>query len=365
MKIILLAAGGRAGSDFFHSLLDGHSQILQFPGYLRIDDNFKMLFKLNDSKEIAEKFIKTHPEFFFSKINKFERWNKLGKKRNNFFKVRKKIFIKNFIKLSEKDDNNLKVLKKLHYSYFLTRKKKIYNKKILFIHTHLLSWTKNFIKLFKPKNFDIIHTIRHPLAALNSQQKSWLNYEKGGNYFPRDLYYHINTVVNCIFNLKKLGKVHIIQLERLHTRNSEVMKNFCLKFKIKYEKIMSRSTKNNMKWWGDEVSGKFISGINKKHKIRIDKEYFYERDLIFFQNITRDIIRKYNYKFYYKKNNILFNILPMKCEILVWRNTIKNIFYKGFRWKHFLSIPIFYLIRISTINSSVINFKKISLPKSF
>ena len=33
-----------------------------------------------------------------------------------------------------------------------------------------------------------------------------------------------------IFNLKKLGKVHIIQLERLHTRNSEVMKNFCLKF---------------------------------------------------------------------------------------------------------------------------------------
>ena len=46
MKIVLLAAGGRAGSDFFHSLLDGHSQILQFPGYLRIDDNFKMLFKL-------------------------------------------------------------------------------------------------------------------------------------------------------------------------------------------------------------------------------------------------------------------------------------------------------------------------------
>ena len=36
MKILLLAAGGRAGSDFFHSLLDGHSQILQFPGYLKV-----------------------------------------------------------------------------------------------------------------------------------------------------------------------------------------------------------------------------------------------------------------------------------------------------------------------------------------
>ena len=30
MKILLLVAGGRAGSDFFQSLLDNHSQILQF-----------------------------------------------------------------------------------------------------------------------------------------------------------------------------------------------------------------------------------------------------------------------------------------------------------------------------------------------
>ena len=39
MKVVLLVAGGRAGSDFFHSLLDEHSQILQFPGALKIDEN--------------------------------------------------------------------------------------------------------------------------------------------------------------------------------------------------------------------------------------------------------------------------------------------------------------------------------------
>ena len=32
MKILLLEAGGRGGSDFFQALLDGHSQILNFPG---------------------------------------------------------------------------------------------------------------------------------------------------------------------------------------------------------------------------------------------------------------------------------------------------------------------------------------------
>ena len=40
MQVLLLVAGGRAGSDLFHSLLDEHSQILQFPGKLRIDRNF-------------------------------------------------------------------------------------------------------------------------------------------------------------------------------------------------------------------------------------------------------------------------------------------------------------------------------------
>jgi len=33
MKTLLLVAGSRAGADFFQSLLDGHSQILQLPGY--------------------------------------------------------------------------------------------------------------------------------------------------------------------------------------------------------------------------------------------------------------------------------------------------------------------------------------------
>ena len=40
MKILLLVGGSRAGIDFFHSLIDGHSQVLQFPGYLNINENF-------------------------------------------------------------------------------------------------------------------------------------------------------------------------------------------------------------------------------------------------------------------------------------------------------------------------------------
>ena len=365
MKIVLLAAGGRAGADFFHSLIDGHSQILQFPGYLRINENFKTIFKLKDPHKIAKQFIKMYPEFFDSRVNKFERWNKLGSNKNSFFKVERVKFIKNFIKLAKIDDKKFDILKKLHLSYFLSRKRKLNDKKILFIHTHLLSWTKEFIKFFRLKNFEILHTIRHPLASLNSQQKSWLNFDNGGHYFPKELYYHLDTVINCISDLSKLGSVNIIQLERLHIKNTTVMKNFCKKFKINYEKSLAKSTKNNLIWWGDAVSGRFLSGINKNHKINIDKKYFYERDLIFFQNMTEDIIQKYNYEFYYQRKSLYFNFLPMKCEILVWKNTIKNIFFKGFRWKNLLSIPLFYLIRILSLNLLIIRARKQILPRSF
>ena len=89
MRLILLTAGGRAGADFFHSLIDGHPEILQFPGYLRIDSEFKILLNKINLEDKAELFSNLYPEFFNSKVNKFEQWDKLGKSQNKFFKVNK------------------------------------------------------------------------------------------------------------------------------------------------------------------------------------------------------------------------------------------------------------------------------------
>ena len=366
MKLILLTAGGRAGSDFFHSLLDGHPQILQFPGYLRIDENLKIILKTRNSQKKAKLFVKFYPEFFNSKLNKFERWNKLGNKKNSYFKVNKKKFINNYCKLSGENENlisNYKSLINLHLAYYMTRKKKIKNLKILFIHTHLLNWTKKFVDIFKIKKVDILHTIRHPLSSISSPIKSWLSYEGGKNFFPKDLFFQIDTAVNCIFDLKKLGNVHIISLERLHKHNKKLMKNFCKKFKIKYNSVLGQSTKNDLKWWGDVVSRKYINGVNKNFKVKIYQKHLYHRDLIFFQNLTKKIIKKYRYKMYFDDKNLLFNFIPMKCEVDVWKNTLKHLFEVKFRWKHLLSIPIFYLLRVFLINKIQINFKKGSLPK--
>ena len=59
MKILLLVTGGRGGSDFFQGLLDGHSEILQFPGYLYqhnlylSKENIFEILSLKDPEKIA------------------------------------------------------------------------------------------------------------------------------------------------------------------------------------------------------------------------------------------------------------------------------------------------------------------------
>ena len=91
--------------------------------------------------------------------------------------------------------------------YSIAKGDKRCEKKILFIHTHLVSWTKEFVRTIKSKDISIIHIIRHPMASINSPIKTWLNYQNGSGFFPRELYFQLDLVLNGIFDLMKLKKM--------------------------------------------------------------------------------------------------------------------------------------------------------------
>ena len=357
MKILLLVTGGRGGSDFFQGLLDSHSKILQFPGLLYHENLFKIL-SLQNPYEITKEFINTFPNFFNSKIGtkNRERHNKLGPKKNKFYKVSKKKFIKNFIQLSKDKEKITKydVLKDLHIAYELTKKNRKTEKNIIFIHTHIVDFTRRFIEFLGIKNITIIHTMRNPLSAINSPVKNWLKFENGKKFYPKSLYFQLDLAfkgINDLANLKR--KLFIVQLEKLHREHRKVMNDFCKIFGIKYEKSLEKPTFFGLQWWGDRVSNKWLPGVNKNFKVSIDEEYFFKRDIKFFEYLAADIIKFYKYNFIFdKKKKIYFNFLPMKCELLVWKNAFKH---KNI--KHLLSIPFFYLKRILLINKFSIKYK--------
>ncbi|MDC0529734.1 hypothetical protein OAN91_00255 [Pelagibacteraceae bacterium] len=352
MQIVYLVAGGRAGSDFFQGFLDGHSQILQFPGL--INHGIFKIFEAEKAERIAKIFIQYHPQFFNSKISGRERHDRLGKKKNKFYKISKKKFISEFVSLfNKKKITKYRIIKYLHLAYNYSSNQKQKKKKIIFLHTHLYPLTKDLIKFLKFKNTSIIFTYRHPVASIGAAVKNWLKFKNGSTFFARGYYFQLDIVTQGISNLVDLKKkLFIVQLEKLHRENKRVITDFCRIFKIKYENSMSECTFHGHKWWGDSVSGKWLSGVNKNFTNKIDKNIFFDRDIEFLENLCAKIMTKYKYDNYSNKKNILFNFLPMKSEILVWQNTFKHFSHRNFKFiiKSFIGILFFYFKRILIIN---------------
>ena len=357
MKILLIVAGARSGNEFFLSLLDSHSQIIQFPGALRCNDTLLNILSNKKPENIVKDFIYNYKHFFDSRVTNDphlsnpERHNELGRKKNQFYKVdedkfnkfflnfhKKKVFFKNYLYFN---------LISLHKAYLLAANIKIKNKKILIINSHIISYTRFLSeKILYDKKFDIIHTIRHPLSAISSSLNNFIKYKSGKYYFANSIYFNLNIIVNGIYDLLSISKnVYIIKLESVHLNNNKVISDFCNFYNLKQEKCLTKSTFMNLLWWGDKLSRKNFNGINKKFKIKYDKNNFYQKDFSFFKNILNNFLLNYNYHFENKNSNFFKNLFPLKCEIITWRNTLrhKNLI-------HILSIPYFYLKRIIFIN---------------
>jgi len=363
MKLVLLVTGGRGGSDFFQGLLDGHDEILQFPGVLRANNELFKILELDNYSEVANKFTKYVPHFFDSRKNNIERHDRLGRNRDQFYVVDKKKFTNKLLTLTKslKKISKLELLLKIHQAYYLARNKEINNYKLLFIHTHTILLTKNFIKIINPNNFSIIHTMRFPMNALNSPIKNWLKYKKGQFFFPKDLYFQYDLAINGISDLLKItNKTYLVLLENLLFNRKLVMKNFCKIYKISYSEILLQCTYFNKQWWGDKISNKWIgkSYVKNNHFFELDKNLFFKRDLVYFYSLFENIINKYYKELFINYNEkIYFNIFPTKSELVVWKNTINHM-----KLKHILSIPYFYFKRVILLSNSFI--KKNKLPYS-
>ena len=251
----------------FQSLFRCHSQISQLPGVFYYDNFFNQVEDL-DNSQIADKFTFEYSHFFDSRKNKIERHDQLGENKKNFYLISKSKFKKKFIELNSNNKNNKKnILQNIHLAYSYASGENIFKKKILVLHIHHL----NRVAYLKKMKFEIIYSMRDPLASVSSYYTNWNNFnaklltsEKNFLELKRNIY-----SLNEVISFKK--KVFIIQLEKLHLINEEVMKNFCLISKIKYEKSMQKSTFQNLKWWGDKISVKYLNGINKKLKNKINK----------------------------------------------------------------------------------------------
>ena len=101
MKTILLVAGSRAGVEFFQSLLEGHTQILQFPGIIQTNKKLFKILSFKNPNSISSNFINNYPHFFDSRLNVRERHYMLGDDKKQYYQVDKEKFKINFLKIGK------------------------------------------------------------------------------------------------------------------------------------------------------------------------------------------------------------------------------------------------------------------------
>ena len=173
MKIIAFIGGGRAGIDFLQSLFDCHPEVSKFPGYFFYDEFFQKVKNQNKIDHIADTFISDYEHFFDSRLNLRERHHMLGENKNSYYFVDKKIFKEHFIKLSNNKSIDKKdILYNLHYAYSLASGEDLKTKKIIILNLHQIFR----IKILENLDYEIVYTIRNPIASLSSETKHWLKY---------------------------------------------------------------------------------------------------------------------------------------------------------------------------------------------
>jgi hypothetical protein len=359
MKIVMLFTGGRSGSDFLQSLLDEHKDVAQFPGILHFTNDLLKIFKFKDAQKIAKKFISLNQLFFDSRRNKKERHDKLGKKKNEFYVVNKKLFEKSFINIFNKTKkNNLDILLCLHKAYMFSKgyqKKKF---KIVFLHIHLFENFENYLKVLNVyKNSKIIITYRDPLVSMCSTVKNWSVYRKGIYMTPRHLFTNYLFHFNIFNDLKKYKHItRVVKLENIHTKSKITLKRLSNFIGIKYSDTLLHSTYFGKKWWGDSISKKYLDGLNSNFNNKFDRNIFTNDELEFIENRIMNILIKYKYPIrstpLSRVGKYYFPIL--KLEKIFYRRTLNNS-----KLKTKLSIIYFYIKRLILFKEQ---FTKRNLP---
>ena len=337
-KPVALLTTGRAGSDFFQSLFDGHTQVLTFNGSFFFHNfwlkskiiNFSSP-KINLDKLIDE-FVDSFTHKFHSKMDLIENKHKLGMKKNKSIKInliQYKFCLKKILEKKKINSKNFLLASTAVYEILLGRN--ILKKKVFLHHHHRIRTLNLFENDFA--NSKKICMYRDPRQLYSSGILNWNKYEKKTRSIAFN-YYVLSRSITEIQSIKDKKNTLVVKLETLG--NKDIILKICDWLNIKYEKTLARSTFGGLQWWSDKISlkkkAKHELGFSNKMIKTSWRENFYFHQKIVLNHIMHKQIKHYNYKidigshFYWIPLVLFFIFLPFKNEVSYFslKNIIKN-----------------------------------------
>jgi hypothetical protein len=188
--------------------------------------------------------------------------------------------------------------------------------------------------------------------------KNWDNIKGNKQTTPSMYYFHLDRLFNGVRDIfKNNKKTYVIKLEDLHRKNSFVMKSLCDKLNLNFEDNLKISSYQGKLWWGDQVSGRDINGINPNFNNKINEKLFFKKDIKCIEYFLSEYLKKYNYTITKNIINCEFlKYLPFKIELKCWLNAIITL-----NLKEILKVPYLWYKRVCYMNKK--NFRSENFPE--
>ena len=251
-----LVTTGRAGSDFFQSLLDGHPELFVFNGPLFFHEfwsaspcaSYPGGPQLDDL--IAE-FIGNHIAKFKSHYDATERKAALGENQDQSLDIdldELRHHIAQMMMLKPLTSRTF--LSAVYVSYTLCLRQDVFAKKVFFHHIHHIIKLDPFLVDFPEAR--IISMTRDPRALYVSGVEHWRKFDPGSDQAGHALYVLKRTICDAQPLKAYTNEFRALKLEDLG--NKDVLEAVCVWMGIAYDPCLEHSTWGGLRWWGDKLS---------------------------------------------------------------------------------------------------------------
>jgi len=336
----IVAASPRPGSDFLHSLLDSHKEVLTFDGWLLFHQFYDKSISVYGTNRLMMgvhgevktnqfdrinienfffEFAWTHLHKFDSRYDNLENKGHLGVGKDEYNLVD----IDQFVKIASKimsvvNFSRRNALLATYAAFEIASGGSLSEKKVMVHSVHLPEYIPNLREDFP--DLAVIACIRDPRVYASKIFK----------YHARLPLCTESVGINNAYlklaldgiNFCDLTKCGVVVLERLHHKPYAVMRDVCIWLEIQYHDSLLSSTWRGREWLGDSLSSNIEQCFDANRYLR-DKDLWVKDltniDQIVIESLMKHEMNTFGYKRRFKRGfwsliSIFLIIFPTRYE---------------------------------------------------
>jgi hypothetical protein len=257
----VLVTTGRAGTDFFQSLLDSHPEISVFNGSHFFHQFWASARSVTYDgplilDDIVDEYIGSHIHKLRTRYDVVERKGELGENADQEIAIDRPLFRTHVSGLiGDREVNSRNVLIAVMCAFDMCIGRDMMRRKVLLHHVHRIGRVAHFQADFP--NTKVLCMVRDPRANYVSGVEHWRKYEpKTDN--PSYPIYIIWRAIDEMSQLRDMPDEAIAALRLEDLGDRDTLKTFCDWVGISYDGALEKSTWGGLRWWGDRLSERKI-----------------------------------------------------------------------------------------------------------